>query len=53
VPVLGVDVGAATAKAVVLDNSKILSSAVIPTGFDVIKTVDEVTILAFKKSDVK
>jgi len=48
-PVLGIDIGAATAKAVVLKNSEILSSIVIPTGFDVLKTADEVTTLAFKK----
>jgi (R)-2-hydroxyacyl-CoA dehydratese activating ATPase len=51
VVVLGIDIGAATAKAVILKNSKILASAVIPTGFDVIKTAEEVTSLACKKVD--
>lgn len=48
-PVLGIDIGAATAKAVILNDSEILSSVVIPTGFDVIKTANEVTMLACDK----
>jgi (R)-2-hydroxyacyl-CoA dehydratese activating ATPase len=51
VVVLGIDIGAATAKAVILKNGNILASAVIPTGFDVIKTAEEVTALACKKAD--
>jgi predicted CoA-substrate-specific enzyme activase len=48
-PVLGIDVGSATAKAVILKDAKILSNTVIPTGFDVSKTVNEVTGLTCKK----
>jgi predicted CoA-substrate-specific enzyme activase len=49
VPVLGIDIGAATAKAVILDEGKILSGIVIPTGFDVLETAREVTTLAREK----
>jgi predicted CoA-substrate-specific enzyme activase len=45
----GIDVGAATAKAVIIRNGKISSYAVIPTGFDVIKASKEVTNLACEK----
>jgi predicted CoA-substrate-specific enzyme activase len=48
VPVLGIDIGAATAKAIILNDHKILSAAVIPTGFDVVKTANEVTELVCK-----
>jgi (R)-2-hydroxyacyl-CoA dehydratese activating ATPase len=47
--VLGIDIGAATAKAVILEKGKILSTAVIPTGYDIIKTTEEVTMLACNK----
>jgi predicted CoA-substrate-specific enzyme activase len=49
--VLGIDIGAATAKAVLFDDHKILSSAVIPTGFDVIQTASEVTEIACKETN--
>jgi predicted CoA-substrate-specific enzyme activase len=49
--VLGIDIGAATAKAVLFDDHKILSSAVIPTGFNVIQTASEVTEIACKESN--
>ena len=49
--VLGIDIGAATAKAVLFDDHKILSSAVIPTGFDVIQTAGEVTEIACKETN--
>jgi predicted CoA-substrate-specific enzyme activase len=45
----GIDVGAATAKAVIIRNGKISSYAIIPTGFDVIKASKEVTNLACEK----
>jgi predicted CoA-substrate-specific enzyme activase len=48
-PVLGIDVGSATAKAVIMEDHKILSHTVISTGFDVLKTVNEVTRLACAK----
>lgn len=47
--VLGIDIGAATAKSVILEEHKILSSAIIPTGFDVIQTANEVTEIACEK----
>ena len=40
--VAGIDVGAATAKAVVLENSRMLGSAVRPTGYDVKVAADKV-----------
>jgi predicted CoA-substrate-specific enzyme activase len=43
VSVLGIDIGAATAKAVIFNDTEILSSAVMPTGFDVVNTAHEVT----------
>ena len=49
-PVLGIDIGAATAKAVILDEGKILSAVVIPTGFNVLETASEVTALAREKA---
>ena len=48
-PVLGIDIGAATAKAVILEGGRVLSAVVIPTGFDVVKTAGEVTALARDK----
>ena len=47
----GIDIGAATAKVVILRDGKILSYAIIPTGFDVINTANEVTRLALEKVD--
>jgi predicted CoA-substrate-specific enzyme activase len=47
----GIDVGAATAKVVILCDGKILSYAIIPTGFDVINTANEVARLALEKVD--
>jgi predicted CoA-substrate-specific enzyme activase len=35
--VAGVDIGAATAKAVILDSNKVLSSSIIPTGHSVVR----------------
>ena len=40
--VLGIDIGAATAKAVVLNNNKVLSSCVIPTAESVIHAAESV-----------
>jgi predicted CoA-substrate-specific enzyme activase len=47
----GVDVGASTTKAVIFSDGKILSYAIIPTGFDVAKAAKEVTKLACAKID--
>jgi predicted CoA-substrate-specific enzyme activase len=47
--VAGIDIGAATAKAVILNDSKILSSAIIPTGFDVLNIANEIIKLACNK----
>jgi predicted CoA-substrate-specific enzyme activase len=47
--VLGIDIGAATAKAVVLNDYKILSFAVMPTGFNVVNTAHEITDRACKE----
>ena len=47
--VAGVDVGAATAKTVILSDGKILSYAIMPTGFDVIYAANEITKLALEK----
>jgi predicted CoA-substrate-specific enzyme activase len=47
--VLGIDIGAATAKAVIMEDHAILSSTIIPTGFDVIQTANEVTEMACKE----
>jgi len=49
--VAGIDVGAATAKVVILSDGKILSYAIIPTGFDVVSAANEVTKLALEKID--
>jgi predicted CoA-substrate-specific enzyme activase len=46
---LGIDIGAATAKALILSNSQILSTVILPTGFNVAKIANEVTVLACKK----
>jgi len=49
--VAGIDIGAATAKVVILSDGKISSNAIIPTGFDVIESANEVTKLACEKID--
>jgi predicted CoA-substrate-specific enzyme activase len=42
-PVAGIDIGAGTAKIVILENSSIISSAVIPVSGNVSRAVEEVT----------
>jgi predicted CoA-substrate-specific enzyme activase len=41
--VAGVDIGAATAKAVILSDNKVISSSIIPTGYSVAKAAEAVT----------
>ena len=48
--VAGVDVGAATAKTVILSDGKILSYVIMSTGFDVIYAANEITKLALEKA---
>ena len=48
--VAGVDVGAATAKAVILNNSSVLASSVIPTGFSAARAGEAVTKEALEKA---
>ena len=48
--VAGIDVGAATAKAVVLENSRMLGSAVRPTGYDVKLAADRVMSEALEEA---
>ena len=48
--VAGVDIGAATAKAVILNDDEILSFSIIPTGFSVTKAVEVVIEEALAKS---
>ncbi len=48
--VAGVDIGAATAKAVILNGNEVLSFSVMPTGFSVAKTAEVVIDEALKKS---
>ena len=48
--VAGIDVGAATAKAVILGDGKILGYAVSPTGYDVKVAADRVTEEALQKA---
>ena len=48
--VAGVDVGAATAKAVILNNNEVLSSSIIPTGFSVARAAEVVIEEALEKS---
>ena len=50
---LGVDIGAATTKAVVLNSGHILSHSKIPTGHKVKIAIDEVVNLALERGDVK
>jgi len=48
--VAGVDVGAATAKTVIMSDGKILGQAVIPTGDRIITAAEKVTRLALEKA---
>jgi predicted CoA-substrate-specific enzyme activase len=48
--VAGVDVGAATAKTVILDGNKVLSFSIMPTGFSVAGAAETVTEEALQKS---
>lgn len=48
--VAGVDIGAATAKAVILNNNSVLASSVIPTGFSVAGAGEAVITEALKKA---
>lgn len=48
--VAGVDVGAATAKAVILSGNEVLSSSIMPTGFSVAQAAEAVTEEALAKS---
>ncbi len=45
-PVAGIDIGAGTAKIVILENDNIVTSAVVPVGGNVIRAVEEVTDMA-------
>ena len=46
----GVDVGAATAKTVIVADDKILSYAVIPTGDSVARAAEKVTVAALEQA---
>lgn len=48
----GVDVGAATAKTVIMSDGKILSHAVIPTGHNVARAAEEVTKTALEQASL-
>jgi predicted CoA-substrate-specific enzyme activase len=48
--VAGVDVGAATAKAVIVSDGKVVGQAVIPTGDRIVVAADKVTRLALEKA---
>jgi predicted CoA-substrate-specific enzyme activase len=48
--VAGVDIGAATAKAVIQSDDKVLSSSVIPTGYSVVMAAEAVTKEALLRS---
>jgi predicted CoA-substrate-specific enzyme activase len=48
----GVDVGAATAKTVILSDNRMLGYAIIPTGYDVRLVAQQVTVEALKRSGV-
>jgi len=48
--VAGIDIGAATAKAVITNGNKVLSSCVIPTGYSVTKAADLVINEALQKA---
>jgi predicted CoA-substrate-specific enzyme activase len=47
----GVDVGAATAKTVIVVDSEVLSHAIIPTGYNVARAADEVTKAALEQTE--
>jgi (R)-2-hydroxyacyl-CoA dehydratese activating ATPase len=49
-PVAGIDVGAGTAKVVILENDRIVATSVIPVGGNVKKAVDEVTVKVLDKA---
>ena len=38
--VAGIDIGAATAKAAIMNESELCAYAIMPTGFDVVRTGD-------------
>jgi len=46
----GVDVGAATAKTVIMADSEIIAHAIIPTGYNVARAAEEVTGAALKQA---
>ena len=48
--VAGIDIGAATAKAVIMNESRMCSYTVMPTGFDVVRVSHEVMEAALEKS---
>ena len=48
--VAGIDIGAATAKAVILRGDSISGFAIVPTGYDVSKAAESVTRDVVKKS---
>jgi len=50
--VAGIDVGAATTKVVILGNDRLLSFAILPTGFSVTKAAEEVIERALAKSEL-
>ncbi|MBN1190910.1 MAG: 2-hydroxyglutaryl-CoA dehydratase [Dehalococcoidales bacterium] len=49
-PVAGIDIGAGTAKVVILDGGKIAASSVVPVSSDVVRTVELVTGQALNKA---
>jgi predicted CoA-substrate-specific enzyme activase len=51
-PVLGIDVGSTTVKAVIMEDGKILSSIVIPGSFDVMKTIERVVRQACSRARI-
>ncbi len=51
-PVAGIDVGAGTAKAVILRDDKIISYSIMPVAGDVTKAIDEVTGEALEKAEL-
>lgn len=48
----GVDVGAATAKTVIIGNGEILSYSIMPTGHNVVQTTEKVTKEALEKANL-
>jgi predicted CoA-substrate-specific enzyme activase len=51
-PVAGIDIGAGTAKVVILDHNEIITSAVVPVGGNVTRAVEEVTAKALDGTGV-